>query len=97
MSGVTPSALESMPKVLPHQGFYLDAFQTLSDWRGFTSMGDQAPVELAAIVSYCTLFEIKSVEMRATLVHLVKRMDMAYLRGQAKRQGTDTEPKADVA
>lgn len=75
-----------MPVVLPHQGFYLEAFQTLCEWRGYTSMGEMAPLTLADMLSFFTIYKIESVELRDSLVTQIKKLDISFLRRAAKEK-----------
>lgn len=95
MSGKTPDALLSRPKLLTHQSFYLDIFFTLAAWRGYRADGSPSPIELKDVLVYCELFELDSPEFRSTLLAHIKRLDIAYLRSRAKQaedSRKDTEP-----
>ena len=74
-----------MPKLLMHQGYYLEIFYTLSEWRGFLPTGDIAPLTLKEVLTYCEMFDIRSLQHRETLVFHIKRLDTAYMRNRAKR------------
>lgn len=79
MEGEAPDALLSRPKLLFGQAHYLSAFETLSEWRGVSDMGQPKPLSLMDVKDYCDLFDIKSPEMKATLVHHIRRLDDTYL------------------
>ena len=86
-----------MPKLLIHQGYYLDVFYTLSEWRGFLPTGDLAPLTLKEVLTYCEMFDIHSLQQRETLVFHIKRLDTAYMRNRAKRlQDSDSETGKQV-
>jgi hypothetical protein len=78
-----------MPEVLPRQGFYLDAFQTLCEWRSVTGMGDLAPISMNDMLSYFAIYKIESVEVRDNLMHQIKPMDIFYLNNRAERAKAD--------
>lgn len=92
MSGKTPDALLKMPKLLWHQRYYLDIFQTLSEWRGHTEMGGHSPITLSNVREYCEMFGIDSMEMRATLLFHIKHLDTTFLTNLSKlKSAKDTK------
>lgn len=72
--------------VLPHQGFYLDVFQTLCEWRSVTGMGDLAPLSMGDMLSYFKIYRIDSLEARDGLMRHIKPMDISYLNRQAEKR-----------
>lgn len=94
MEGKTPQALLDLPKLLLHQRHYLSTFQVLNEWRGYDSMGNEAPLTLADIVNYCTLHEITSPSERQNLIYHMKKMDVIHLANLAKIRA-DTKPEPD--
>lgn len=95
MAGQKPAALLDMPQLLRNQNFYLDAFYTMSAWRGYLGTGDLAPLTLNEVFVYCQMFEINSQEMRETLVWHIKRLDTAYLQKRADRLKESDSKNAD--
>jgi hypothetical protein len=99
LSGQTSEALLARPRVTLSQSYYLDAFQTLSEWRQYSTMGDLMPLTLADIVNYFSIYKIDSVELRDTLVRHVKMLDRVYLNNKAAASKVEEKPKvadADV-
>lgn len=97
MSGQEPDALANMPKLLFHQGYYFDIFQTLDLWREHTENGEPKPLTLAQVLTYCEMFEIRSRDVRATLISHLKRMDISLLVKRAAKRKSDTASKDDVS
>ena len=95
LSGKTPDALAKMPKLLFHQGYYFDIFQTLSEWRREGPTGGASRLTLADIVSYCDLMKIESLEARQTILYHIKRLDRIYLQ-QADRLAEQMGKKPDT-
>jgi hypothetical protein len=93
-TGKKPKALQDMPVVLPHQGMFLDVFQTLCEWRGYTGMGDMAPISLADMLSYFSIYKVDAVELRDAIVTQVKRLDRVFLENAAKAKAEAT-PKTE--
>jgi hypothetical protein len=76
----------------------LDAGLALAAWTAFATLSDSRPVHfggagsipLSEIEAYCRLTELEDVELRASLVRLIRRMDRAFLAGnqpERKRDG----------
>lgn len=96
LTGTKPEALTNMPKLLAHQNFYLNAFYSISEWRGYLSTGGLAPLTLAEVLVYCQMFKIESLELRDTLVSHIKRLDIAYMQKRAARAKQDKTEKSDT-
>lgn len=89
MTGQTPQAIKDRPVITPVQAYYLDAFETLSEWRTYSAMGDLMPFTLADMVSYFTIYKIESVELRDSFVKHMKSLDRVYLDRKAKAAKTE--------
>lgn len=85
-----------MPKLLLHQSFYLDAFYTLSEWRGYIGTGNLAPVSMQEVLVYCEMFDIRSLALRETLLLHIKHLDRAYMRKRAERLKDTSSEKSDT-
>jgi hypothetical protein len=77
VSGETPQALQDMPDVKPHQGYYLAAYRELDSWRGYTSDGYPAPISLADMAHYFWINGVPEGLERQDLMYHVKRLDVA--------------------
>lgn len=80
--------------MLPHQAQYLEAFQTLCEWRGYTGLGDLAPLTLADMNSYFSIYRVESLTERENLLLHIKALDMLFLKSASEKKAEAS--KSDV-
>lgn len=84
-TGTTPSAIAHQPSLDLVAAFFWEAYHVLALSRTATGFGP-GPIPLSEIRSYAELMEIPSGDEQRDLVHLIRRMDVAYLDHVAKRK-----------
>lgn len=86
VSGEIPKALQDMPELRPHQGYYLEVYQTLKKWRGYTSEGYPAPLTLADMAHYFWIYGIPQGVAREDLLFHMKTLEIADFNHENKKQ-----------
>jgi len=78
-----PEKIANAPELTPGLSFFLAAFFELSTCRYKGGMGD-GPIPWVAINEYCKYHRIRG-EQREDLEYHVQKLDIEYLKFQAKR------------